>query len=477
MNDLITIKGRLLDVSDAEKVNLLNLMRVFCNSKRYAFNRITKDKIKILDLEKDCYSKFIPNGRYSKDSVYLARAMISAHKEHLKLTKQVYIDRIKKLQVKADKIKDPHKKHLVLNKLTKFETKLAKVVGQIKSGDVKGIIFGGKKNWQLMVDGKLSKSDWKQLRNNELYSRAEKSHKGNVNLRLIEKEGRLYLRISDPINNEKYHLRLYVPQKKFQYLDFSKHTVQVKYKNNHFDVHISSHITSNPVYALKNGAIGIDINPKSINASIVSKEGNYLGSRKFNIAETLNTSTNKTRHLLGNTIKKLVKLAKWQNKGIVIEDLKFKDKIKYTKLNRLLKAFAYSKIIELFQLRCLKEKVELKMVNPAFSSFIGFAKYALKYNMSTHNAAAFVVGRRGLMFKERLSSEYECLVNPLEGRSKSGWNLWSDLSKKLTALRVYTIPSLRALKTALDAGEIPALKKVTPGSFRISNNQKEVLVA
>ena len=483
MNDIITIKGILLAVSDKEKHDILDMMILFGNSKRYAFNRIVKDNIDILDIEKDCYKKFIHNGRFSKDSVYLAKTIISAHREYLKWLKGIYHNRIKYLNNKIDKLLKRKKSkfiikqrlHLYSNKIIKLQNKLSKIQEQIDSGDNKGIIFGGKKNWKLFNEGKISKSEWKQLRNNELYSRGEKSHKGNSNLRLVEIDGKLYLRINDIIKNEKYHIRLFVPQKKIQYLDFTKHTVLLKYKNNKFDVHVTSHITQKPIYLLEKGAIGIDINPKHINASIVSKEGNYLGSRNFNISDVLNISTNKTMYILGNKIKKIVKLAKWQQKGIVIENLKFKDKIRYSKLNRLLKNFTYSKIIELFQLRCLKEKVELKMINPAFTSFIGFAKYSLLYNMSIHDSAAFVIGRRGLKFKERLPSIYECLVEQLERRNRSGWKMWSDLRKKFTTLKVKSINDLQKLNMALNIGGIPVLERIIPDNSRISKIDRGIV--
>ena len=307
------------------------------------------------------------------------------------------------------------------------------------------------------------------LRNNELYSRGDKSQKGNPNIRIVNNQ----LRISDPISNEKFFEELYVPEKRKQFLDTQKYTILIKYVDGVFEVHITSDILKEPKYKLKNGAIGVDINPKSLNASIVSRQGNYLGSREFNISEVLNSSTNKTINILGNNIKKIVNLAKWQNKGIVIENLKFKDKIHSRRLNRLLKQFTYAKIIKLFKTQCAKERVELKLVNPAFTSFIGIVKYTIRYNMSSHNSASFVIGRRGLMFNEKIPFYFKSLVKSSEERSKS-WRKWSLLKKKLTALEINTVHDLHELNKVSNVGEIPTPEIAISGSNRTSERGLKV---
>lgn len=462
MKQQITIKGQLNNIQNKEQI--FNLMRLFGNAKRYAFNQITKKKLKkVGELEKDCYQKFIPNTRYSKDSVTQARWIIASKKECLNLNKEMLKNRINKLEYKLEKAKDNHKKHLIKNKIIKFENKLSKIEYLLKNKEIGKVIFGGRKNYEDFIKGKISKEEWKMLRNNELYSRGDKSKTGNPNLRIVNNQ----LRISDPVNDKKFFEYLYIPEKRRQFLDEKKYTILIKYVNGIFEVHITTDILKEKKYKLKNGAIGVDINPKSLNASIISRQGNYLGSREFDISEVLNSSTNKTINILGNNIKKIVNLAKWQNKGIVIENLKFKNKINSRRLNRLLKQFTYAKIIELFKTQCAKEGVELKLVNPAFTSFIGIVKYAIRYNMSSHNSASFVIGRRGLMFKEKIPFSFKGLVESSEERSKS-WRKWSLLKKKLTALGINTVCDLHKLNKVSNSGEIPELEIAISGSNRTS---------
>ena len=55
--------------------------------------------------------------------------------------------------------------------------------------------------------------------------------------------------------------------------------------------------------------------------------------------------------------------------------------------------------------RGLRHGFQIKQVNPAYTSIIGRFKYAEKYGLSVHEAAAFVIGRRGLGYKEKLPKE------------------------------------------------------------------------
>jgi len=49
----------------------------------------------------------------------------------------------------------------------------------------KGVLFGGKKNWHQLLNGNLSKEEWNLNRNSQLYSRGDRSHHGNPNIRII----------------------------------------------------------------------------------------------------------------------------------------------------------------------------------------------------------------------------------------------------------------------------------------------------
>ena len=112
-----------------------------------------------------------------------------------------------------------------------------------------------------------------------------------------------------------------------------------------------------------------------------------------------------------------------------------------------------------------------KKVNPAFTSVIGKLKYQKMYNLSIHESASYVVGRRGLGFNEKLSlynypSEIvKKLVLDLVGdRAKRfhSWVLWRKLRDNYKVVLTGLQASMSNLKelddSACYAGENPTGK-------------------
>ena len=93
--------------------------------------------------------------------------------------------------------------------------------------------------------------------------------------------------------------------------------------------------------------------------------------------------------------------------------------------------------------------------------------------MSSHNSASFVIGRRGLMFNEKIPFSLKGLVKSSEERSKS-WKKWSLLKKKLTALEINTVYDIHELNKVSNSGEIPELEIAISGSNRTSERGLKV---
>jgi IS605 OrfB family transposase len=86
--------------------------------------------------------------------------------------------------------------------------------------------------------------------------------------------------------------------------------------------------------------------------------------------------------------------------GIVIEELKIKQHHDTDKrFNRFTNNFCSKKISEKILRNALKMGFQIKKVNPAYTSVIGRFKYMKKHGISVHEAASFVIGRRGMCFK------------------------------------------------------------------------------
>jgi hypothetical protein len=69
--------------------------------------------------------------------------------------------------------------------------------------------------------------------------------------------------------------------------------------------------------------------------------------------------------------------------------------------------------------RAIKDGVEIRKINPAFTSIAGILKYQEQYSLNRHTAAAFVIGRRGMGFMEQIKVKLELGENKklnLEGK-------------------------------------------------------------
>lgn len=104
---------------------------------------------------------------------------------------------------------------------------------------------------------------------------------------------------------------------------------------------------------------------------------------------------------------------------------------------RMLSLFAYSAFNTFLDRRAAASGIEVRRVNPAFTSVIGRAKFASGYAMSVHHAAACAIARRGLRFSERIARRQTdpheagegCTPSgnafPLPARTR-GKHVWSD---------------------------------------------------
>lgn len=160
------------------------------------------------------------------------------------------------------------------------------------------------------------------------------------------------------------------------------------------------------------GTIGVDLNHNHMAIGEINRHGNPI--RAFNLNFDIEEKTSgQIAGIFGDQIRDIVAYAKSRGKPIVIEKLDFRKKksaLRETdghRCARILSNFAYRKFKYFLESRCLREGVELKKVNPAFSSILGAYNYfGLRHLYSSHQMAAFVLARRGLGLKDSLKSTY-----------------------------------------------------------------------
>ena len=170
------------------------------------------------------------------------------------------------------------------------------------------------------------------------------------------------------------------------------------------------------------GAVGVDININHLAIAEIDRFGNILDKKRLPL-NLYGKDKHQTLALIQEGAKQMVSLAKEQKKPIVLEQLDFQKKKQQLredtpKRARMLSSFAYGKILEAIKAKAYKEGIEVIEVNPAYTSMLGHIKYAKRFGLSIHGAAAFCIGRKGIDFLETLPCGKE-----LELLTKGGCSL------------------------------------------------------
>jgi len=114
----------------------------------------------------------------------------------------------------------------------------------------------------------------------------------------------------------------------------------------------------------------------------------------------------KTEWMIGNLAKEIVGWAKDNSiSTFVLENLKIDQEYNTsTTFNRRTVTFAHRQLSDTIQRTALRNGVNIRLVNPAYTP--GLEKsIRRKVRISVHEAAAYVIGRRGIGFQENLPQE------------------------------------------------------------------------
>jgi IS605 OrfB family transposase len=349
---------------------LKQLMRDWSSCMRYAYQRIHRDRLKGNDVVKACKPLYMGklNQRYIQDAVLKAKAIAKEH-----------------------------------------------------------VIFGGKKAWGRLLSGLLTKQEWHTIRDSELYSRGDVTKQGNPNIRVIRTPEGYKLRVGLPGARQFLMFTLYIPEKFHEEFDLNSecYDVRIKYRDKKFHAFIGITIPDSvPYYKFESGAIGIDTNPDGLAVVNIGQDGNLLEHFYLHADRLQFARFEKRKNDIETLAVKIVDYAISKKKGIVIEDLKFNNKkgSKSKKFNRMKHNFIYASLLQAIERRAIKYRVEVKKINPAFTSKVGILKYQEQYSLNRHTAAALIIARRGYGIIERLRVRLEPLEKDrlnLAGRDQS----------------------------------------------------------
>jgi transposase len=200
---------------------------------------------------------------------------------------------------------------------------------QKRFGD-KSVVFGSRKLMKGLQAGSVTKEQWRKARDKEFYARGNAKEDGNMVTRIVGDK----LRVT--IGHKKFvYYDLFIAKKfrkKLQALLASGQSYNVRLMRqdaNHWKVNIE-YETDDPKRTVffDNGAIAVDTNVDRLAVTEVSSDGNLVNSYSIIKPELKDGSYHKRDYEIGCAVKQIVAEAKEKNKGIVFEDLDFKDKNK-----------------------------------------------------------------------------------------------------------------------------------------------------
>ncbi len=389
---MITLHCKLAFENREDKEKLLILMRKFSSCYRYVYNRLLEGHRR-KELKKHLQKVFNLNSRYCDDTIFKAQSLINSCKER----------------------------------------------GQ----NPKKVIFGGRKLFEKLKKKHLNgqqkeklKQKWEERRKGCLYSRGDKSKKGNLNTRIILEKDSLKLRINTGERNwiqanikrnvnrqndkwTEFIAKLLKAEKTGKYFPY---TIEIRQINNNIYAFISfeEELPQEPIITKEEGIVGIDINAKSFQLALatIKTDGNLQTVNKISLHQLINKTKNQREYISWQIAHQIVETAIIQNKAIAIERLEKIPKGKKgdgnKKLRKVKQHWIYRGILEKIKAIAKREGVQVIEVNPAYTSVIGMLKYAPQYNLDKDTAGALVIGRKALGFKERLPENYEKLITNKE---------------------------------------------------------------
>lgn len=173
-------------------------------------------------------------------------------------------------------------------------------------------------------------------------------------------------------------------------------------------LHVTLEVPDAPLVTdRKRGAVGVDLNPDRLALVETDRHGNPLAHRTIPLPLGGKTR-DQAKDLIRHAALEAVAWARALGKPLVLEHLDLSQRQKELRdlppeLARLLSGFAYRTLHAALTARARKEGVEVILVNPAWTSVVGWAKYGARYGLSVHEAAALAIARRGLLGgRERL---------------------------------------------------------------------------
>lgn len=434
MKTAISLESDIKNTYSIEPV-LISYAKLYSSIERILFNYLIHNKTDATTfkvLQKLYIAKYDIPARMFKSLWIQTQGRIDALKTNNKNYNEQRKNKIEKLNIKKNKIKDKLFSFGVNRKINKLK-QLNDNKDKIQS------VWGSKqlfrKQWQAK-DHKEWLERWRIKRDHNLIIIG--SHDETFGNSLCQLQTLTKLRLTLPKCLSQKHLILDVDfdknKKIYKYLHqaiINKQAITCRVfqreDNKKWHVQLSFYI-SNDCIDSDNGTIGIDVNYNLIASCSIKKDGNKenFASYKFDANEK---NKNKNKQALSDIVNKIVVRAVDEKKTITIEKINLKNVAKTKKISLI----CYRLFISLLKTRCVKFGVLVKEVNPAYTSVIGGLKYNRRLGVSRHSSAAYTIGRRGLNYIENIPLGYICLLHR-EEKDKSLLAKWNIVNKRLQSV-------------------------------------------
>jgi IS605 OrfB family transposase len=389
---MITIQAKLTFPSKEDEQIVLDLMRRWSSCVRFAYNRLLEGFSRNA-LKRELQGVFNLNSRYVDDAIMKAKSVLESCRE---------------------RDENPSK-----------------------------VIFGGRSLFDKLkkrhINGKAYeklKQEWQERRRGNLYSRGDRTKKGNLNTRIEIDGNGTWLRIN--VGERKYaYAKIQAGWKRGKSREGllkaistcgEAYSVELKLKNGKVYAYFTIEEDFPEVVVTKErGVIGIDINayPNHIAWAEADVNGQLVSYGKVPMPELASGNSNKREYFRWQYAHEVVRLAEEKKKAIVIERLDIRDKGKrgdYSgrESRRIRHNFSYRSLLDKVKILAQRKGIQVIEVNPAYTSVIGLLKYTPQYMISKDVAASYVIARRGLGLKEQIPDGYMAIVEHLDAGELEG---------------------------------------------------------
>ena len=292
----------------------------------------------------------------------------------------------------------------------------------VKTTEGRKVVFGSKKNFFDLMNGLISKDEWKEFRLKQIYSVGDKNSHSNRKFKIIDENNVVF----KPNKNTKINITLKLNSKSWKKIikrlillqELNEEPITYRLDTNYiyisFDEYCLKEGKYNPV---KNRVMAIDMNPNYIGYSVIDwkSEDNYHiidkgvfsikqlndKERKAEDSSNITYFSNKRNFEIFEISKKLIEISKsykCELFGIERLDVESKDSGKGRRFNRLVNnQWNRSIFFENIKKRCNVVGIKFVEVKAEYSSFIGNVVYRNE-KLPDMILSSIEIGRRAYEF-------------------------------------------------------------------------------